>query len=91
MVLAMDIILPKLDFIYSYIYDSTLAELSGKEYSNKMQAEAERYIKIVSKEFSKYSKRVLLILEYDIMHKLMHQYRSAYLYIFVDLYGQRHR
>ena len=55
----MDIILPKLDFIYSYIYDSTLAELSGKEYSNKTQAEAERYIKIVSKEFSKYSKRVL--------------------------------
>ena len=59
MALAMDIILPKLDFIYSYIYDSTLAELSGKEYSNKTQAEAERYIKIVSKEFSKYSKRVL--------------------------------
>ena len=55
----MDIILPKLDFIYSYIYDSTLAELSGKEYSNKTQAEAERYIKSFSKEFSKYSKRVL--------------------------------
>ena len=46
MALAMDIILPKLDFIYSHIYDSTLAELSGKEYSNKTQAEAERYIKM---------------------------------------------
>ena len=59
MVYTMDIILPKLNFIYSYIYDSTLAELSGKEYSNKTQANAKKYIKIVSKEFSKYSEHII--------------------------------
>jgi hypothetical protein len=55
----MGIMLPKLNFIYSYIYDSTLAGLSGKEYSSKTQAEAEKYIKIVGKEFSKYSEHIL--------------------------------
>ena len=59
MVLAMGVILPKLDFFYSYVYDSTLAGLSGKKYSNKAQAEAEEHIKAVRKEFSKYSARVL--------------------------------
>ena len=50
---------PKLDFIYSYIYDNTLAELAGRKYSNKAQAEAEKYIEAVSKEFSKHSEKVL--------------------------------
>ena len=59
MVHTMGIMLPKLNFIYSYIYDSTLAGLSGKEYSSKTQAEAEKYIKIVSKEFSKCSEHIL--------------------------------
>ena len=59
MVHTMGIMLPKLNFIYSYIYDSTLAGLSGKEYSSKTQAEAGKYIKIVGKEFSKYSEHIL--------------------------------
>ena len=58
-VFIMDMILPKFNFVYSYIYDSTLARLSGKEHNDKTQEEAEEYIKIVSEEFSKYSENVL--------------------------------
>ena len=58
-VFIMDMILPKFNFVYSYIYDSTLARLSGKEHNDKTQEEAEEYIKIVSEEFSKYSESVL--------------------------------
>ncbi len=51
--------IPKLDFAYSYIYDSTLAKLAGKKYSERAKAEAVAYMKALEKEFSRYSDRVL--------------------------------
>ena len=51
--------IPKLNFAYSYIYDSTFAELTGKKYSNTAKVEANTYMKALEKEFSRYSVRVL--------------------------------
>ena len=50
---------PKLNFTYSYIYDSTFAELAGKKYTDKAKYEAAAYIKALEKEFSHFSKSVL--------------------------------
>ncbi|MGC9190556.1 MAG: hypothetical protein ACP5FR_01435 [Candidatus Micrarchaeia archaeon] len=51
--------IPKLNFAYSYIYDSTLAKLAGKKYSERVKWEAAAYMKALEKEFSRYSDRVL--------------------------------
>ena len=50
---------PKLNFTYSYIYDSTFAALAGKKYSEKAKDEAAAYIKVLEKDFSHFSKSVL--------------------------------
>ncbi len=51
--------IPKLNFTYSYIYDSTFAALEGKKYTEKAKDEAEAYTRALKKEFSHFSKSVL--------------------------------
>ena len=55
----MNKVYPKIYFIYSYVYDSTLADLTGKKYNEDEQKEAARYIKNIDKEFSKNSDTVI--------------------------------
>jgi hypothetical protein len=51
--------IPKLNFTYSYIYDSMFAKRNSKKYSDKAKIEARAYIKALKNEFSRYSNSVL--------------------------------
>ena len=75
-------IYPKVDFVYSYIYDSTLADLTGKKYENKERIEAANYIKNMDKEFSKNSddiiKGISNVSGLEWQEPLIHVYISKY-------------